>query len=445
LHRPGVATTTNDNWRDDPAQEAAIIATGLAPSNNLEAAIDVTLNPGAYTAVVRGKNNTSGIALVEVYDLSPAVLAKLANLSTRAFVGTGNDIVIAGFILGGHSGNETIVARGIGPSLTALGVANALANPTLEVRDSNATLVGLNNDWRDDLPQAQQLSAKGLALTNDLESGLMVTLPPGLYTALLAGVNNGTGVGLVEVYDTGPPFPTPPLPPPPTTPPPTPHTTPTPTPTPSPGITPSPTPSATVTPTPAPPTPTLPPPQGCAENFDGVTAPALPPGWSGGAWVTSTIDPDSPPNDAFVPDEDGISDESLGSPLITINSAAAVLSFRNNFNTEHDPLPAEVFWDGYVLEVSTDGGSSYNDIIDAGGVFVSGPYTGEIDGTANNPLAGRMAWSGNSGGYIDTVINLPASFNGQTIKLRFRMGTDEAVAAPGVRIDNFTVSGALCP
>jgi hypothetical protein len=104
-----------------------------------------------------------------------------------------------------------------------------------------------------------------------------------------------------------------------------------------------------------------------------------------------------------------------------------------------------MFWDGYVLEVSTDGGSSYNDIIDAGGVFVSGPYTGEIDGTGGNPLAGRMAWSGNSGGYIDTVINLPASFKGQTIKLRFRMGTDEAVAAPGVRIDNFSMTGGSCP
>ena len=175
-----------------------------------------------------------------------------------------------------------------------------------------------------------------------------------------------------------------------------------------------------------------------------MTAPALPPGWSG-SWVTSTIDPDSPPNDAFVTDLDGISEDLLISPFITISSASAVLSFRNNFNTEHDPPPAEVFWDGYVLEVSTDGGGTYNDIIDAGGVFVSGPYTGEIDGTAGNPLAGRMAWSGNSGGYIDTVINLPASFNSQTIKLRFRMGTDEAVGAPGVRIDNFSVAGGSCP
>ena len=91
LHGPGgFVTITNDNWRDDPAQEAAILATGLPPTNNLEAAIDATLNPGAYTAVVSGKNNTSGVALIEVYDLSQAVLAKLANISTRAFISTGD-------------------------------------------------------------------------------------------------------------------------------------------------------------------------------------------------------------------------------------------------------------------------------------------------------------------------------------------------------------------
>ena len=206
LHRPGgLPTITNDNWRDDPVQEAAIIATGIAPTNNLESAIDATLNPGAYTAVLRGKNNTSGVALIEVYDLSQAVLAKLANISTRAFIGTGNDIVIAGFILGGNSGNDRIVARGIGPSLTALGVPNALANPTLELRDSNGALLIANNDWQDDPAQAAELTAAGLAPTSNLESGIAATLPPGAYTALLAGQNSDTGVGLVEVYDRGAP------------------------------------------------------------------------------------------------------------------------------------------------------------------------------------------------------------------------------------------------
>lgn len=205
LHRSGGPTITNDNWRDDPVQEAAIIATGIPPSNNLESAIDTTLLPGAYTAIVRGKNNTSGIALIEVYDLSPAVPAKLANISTRAFVGTSSDIVIAGFILSGNNGSDKIIARGIGPSLTALGVANALANPTLELRDSNGALLMSNNNWQDDAAQAAELTAAGLAPANPSESGIVATLAPGAYTALLAGLNNTTGVGLVEVYDRGAP------------------------------------------------------------------------------------------------------------------------------------------------------------------------------------------------------------------------------------------------
>jgi uncharacterized repeat protein (TIGR01451 family) len=206
LHGPaGFATVTNNNWRDDPAQQVAIQATGLAPANNLESAIDATLNPGAYTGVVRGNGGTSGIGLVEVYDLSQAVLAKLANISTRALVGTGNDIVIAGFILGNNSGMTSIVLRGIGPSLTAFGVANALANPTLELRDSNAALLISNNDWQDDPVQAAQLTAAGLAPTDPLESGIAITLSPDTYTALLAGQSNTTGVGVVEVYDRGAP------------------------------------------------------------------------------------------------------------------------------------------------------------------------------------------------------------------------------------------------
>ena len=204
LHGPGeFATMANDNWRD--TQEAAIQATGLAPSLDLESAIDATLNPGAYTAVARGSNNTAGVALIEVYDLSQAVPAKLANISTRAFVSSGDDIVIAGFILGNHSGNDRIVVRGIGPSLTAFGVSAALANPTLELRDNNGALLLANNDWQDNPAQAAELTAAGLAPTNNLESGIAATLPPGSYTALLAGVNNGTGIGVVEVYDLGMP------------------------------------------------------------------------------------------------------------------------------------------------------------------------------------------------------------------------------------------------
>ena len=206
LNGPGsFVTITNNDWRDDPVQEALIKATGIPPTNDLESAIEARLVPGSYTAIVRGNGNTSGVGLVEVYDLNSETDSKLANLSTRTFVSTGDNIVIAGFILGGDSGDDRIVVRGIGPSLAALGVPNPLANPTLELRDSNGALLFANNDWQDNPAQAAELIDAGLAPTNNLESGIAVTLPPGSYTALLAGVNNGTGIGLVEVYDRGAP------------------------------------------------------------------------------------------------------------------------------------------------------------------------------------------------------------------------------------------------
>jgi cell division septation protein DedD len=202
LRRPdGTRILANDNWRD--MREAEIKATGIPPQNNLEAAIIETLDPGSYTVILRGKGQTTGVGLVEIYDLNQGVDSKLANISTRAFVSTGDNIVIAGFMLGGNNGNDRIVVRGIGPSLTAFGVANALEDPTLELRDGNGALLVANNDWQDNPAQAAELTAASLAPTNQLESGIAMTLPPGLYTALLAGLNNGTGVGLVEVYDRG--------------------------------------------------------------------------------------------------------------------------------------------------------------------------------------------------------------------------------------------------
>ena len=204
LHGPGTfVTITNNDWRDDPVQEALIEATGIAPTNDLESAIDARLAPGAYTAIVRGNGDTSGVALVEVYDLNQEVDSKLANISTRAFVNTGDDIVIAGFILGNGSGNDRIVVRGLGPSLSGAGVPNVLANPTLELRDGNGALLLANNDWEDDPVQAAEIASADLAPGSNLESAIAATLPPGLYTALLAGLNNGTGNGLVEVYDRG--------------------------------------------------------------------------------------------------------------------------------------------------------------------------------------------------------------------------------------------------
>jgi hypothetical protein len=206
LHGPSpFVTITNDNWKDDPAQQALIVASGIPPTNDFESAIDATLVSGNYTAIIKGKNNTLGVGLIEVYDLSQAAPAKLGNIITRAFVSTGANVVIGGFLLGGGSGNDRVAVRGIGPSLTAQGVPNALADPVLELRDGNGALLVSNNDWQDNPVQASELLAAGLAPTNPLEAGIATTLPPGPYTALLAGLNNGIGVGLVEVYDRGGP------------------------------------------------------------------------------------------------------------------------------------------------------------------------------------------------------------------------------------------------
>ena len=199
---PGFTTIINDNWRD--SQDGCLGTPELRPTNDLESAIcGVTLDPGAYTAILRGKNNGTGIGLVEVYDVDQAAPSKLANISTRAFVSTGADIVIAGFILGNGTMADNLVLRGIGPSLACAGVPNVLANPTMELRDGNGALMRANDNWQDDPTGTCSaiIAGAGLAPTNNLESAICATLPPGLYTALLAGRNNGTGIGLVEIYD----------------------------------------------------------------------------------------------------------------------------------------------------------------------------------------------------------------------------------------------------
>ena len=158
------------------------------------------LAPGAYTAILAGNADTTGVGLVEIYDLSTNQDSRLANISTRGNVGTGDDIMIAGFILGGASGEDTIILRGLGPSLSGTGVS-ALPDPKLELRNSQGALIASNDNWMDDPNQAAIIQAAGLAPSNNLESAIAATLMPGAYTALLSGVNNGTGVGLVEVYD----------------------------------------------------------------------------------------------------------------------------------------------------------------------------------------------------------------------------------------------------
>jgi hypothetical protein len=203
LHGPsGFATVGNNNWRD--TQESQIANSGLAPTNDLEAAIDATLSPGSYTVIVRGNGSGMGIGLFEIYDLNTGATSKLANLSTRAFVRTGNNVVIAGFTLGKNQANDPVIIRGLGPSLAAFGISNPLQDPSLELRDQNGTLLKSNNDWADDSSQTAELAAANLTPSNPKESAIATTLAPGLYTAILAGQNGGQGVGTVEVYDRGP-------------------------------------------------------------------------------------------------------------------------------------------------------------------------------------------------------------------------------------------------
>jgi hypothetical protein len=195
----GNIIATNNNWRD--TQPTAIQTTGMAPGNDLEAAIDVTLDPGAYTAIVRSQDDISGLGLFEVYDLSPSADSKLANISTRAVVTPGDNTLIAGFILDG-SGTDRIVLRGRGPSLLPA-VPDPLLDPVLQLRDVNGGLVADNDNWVDNPQPASQIFP-GFPDPLPGESEIVAMLPPGHYTALLNGTDNTPGVGLVELYDGGP-------------------------------------------------------------------------------------------------------------------------------------------------------------------------------------------------------------------------------------------------
>jgi len=208
----GALLFQNDNWQDDPAQAAQLTALGLAPQNPNESGLVVTLQPGGYTAVLAGKNGGTGVGLVEIYDtdFTPGRLSvaaptgqssRLANISTRGFVQTGDNVMIGGFILGGGTASTAIAVRGIGPSLAQSGLSNVLADPTLELRDSNGMLLIANDNWQDDQVTAAQLNGHALAPQDPLESGIFTFLPPGAFTAILAGKNSGVGLGLVEIYN----------------------------------------------------------------------------------------------------------------------------------------------------------------------------------------------------------------------------------------------------
>jgi hypothetical protein len=189
----------NDNWKDDATQALEIEASGVAPSNDLESAAVATLAPGNYTAVVTGKNGATGIGLVEVYDLDRWGDCKLANISTRGIVQSADNVLIGGFILGGANGNAKLLVRAIGPSLTSVGVSNALSDPTLELRDGNGVLLLANENWKDQ--QQAAIERTGIPPNDSSESAIVADLAPGAYTAIVAGKNGASGVGLIEVYN----------------------------------------------------------------------------------------------------------------------------------------------------------------------------------------------------------------------------------------------------
>ncbi|MBA3272552.1 MAG: exo-alpha-sialidase [Chthoniobacterales bacterium] len=198
----GVPIITNDDWRQPDG--ANIAATGLQPADDRESAIVQTLPPGSYTAVVRGKNNSTGVALVEAYDLNPMSNSRLANISSRGLAATGENVIIGGIIIGAGrgvdgGGSARVVLRGLGPSLAQSGVSNALQNPELQLVDGNGSTVAFNDDWRQ--TQQAELQATGIPPNDDRESAIVVTLRKGDYTAIVRGKGGTTGVALVESYD----------------------------------------------------------------------------------------------------------------------------------------------------------------------------------------------------------------------------------------------------
>jgi WD40 repeat protein len=197
----GVVVASNDNWKE--SQEDEINRSGLAPADEREAVIIKSLSPGSYTAVMRGANSSTGIGVVEVYDLEPNAISKVANISTRGFVGTGEQLMVGGVIVRsvGDPSNPTprqLLVRGLGPSLSQFNVPNPLQDPILEIHDSNGTTTGINDDWK--IPRESDIRSTGLAPNDNREAAIFLQLVPGNFTALLRGKNNTTGAGIIEVF-----------------------------------------------------------------------------------------------------------------------------------------------------------------------------------------------------------------------------------------------------
>ena len=194
----GTIIASNDNWKNN--QRTEIEATGIPPTDDNEAALIVTLQAGAYTIIERGKQDGTGIGLVELYDLDAGFGPELANISTRGFVSTGDNVMIAGFIVASSTGGSgSVILRAIGPSLAHANVADPLLDPTLELHDVNGTLLAFNDNWKSD--QQTEIEATGIPPTDDAESAIVMSLGPGAYTAIESGKNETSGVGLVEVYN----------------------------------------------------------------------------------------------------------------------------------------------------------------------------------------------------------------------------------------------------
>ena len=196
LHDSTGGVVTNDNWRS--TQESEIKQTGIPPSDDREAAIVISLRAGSYTAIIRGAGNTTGIGLVEIYDLQASNSSELGNLSVRADVGTGDNVLIDGLIVQGQT-PKRILVRAIGPSLHDSGVPGELQDPILELHDGNGVTMVTNDNWRS-ASNASEIEATGLAPKNEKESAILISLGAGNYTTIVRGVNNTTGIALSEAY-----------------------------------------------------------------------------------------------------------------------------------------------------------------------------------------------------------------------------------------------------
>jgi len=200
----GAVVDSNDNWMDLSDADKTVLADNmLEPTNDSESALVESLAPGAYTVILSGVGDTTGVGLVEMYGLEDGSGSELANISSRATVDAGDNVMIAGFIIGGGGGGfSQVIVRGIGPSLADQGVANPLADPMIELHDENGATIASNDNWMDD-SNMQQVSDFGLAPTDDNEAALYSVLMPGAYTAILSSADPTAtaGVGLVEAYE----------------------------------------------------------------------------------------------------------------------------------------------------------------------------------------------------------------------------------------------------